>query len=474
MCIRDSFYVASQLLTKDTTDFNLELGFPRRRYAIASNDYGALFASGAFRRGLSDRVTLSGYAAASRRYRTAGLGAATTLGAVASVEAAVLGSHVPTGDGWAFVVNASHTTPRFNVAGGYLRGFSYIDLADFSGYAPLAERATASIGLNLGRAGQVNAAYARTRPEGRRSTDVVSATYALGLGDRRQVNVVATSFADLSNQGWGVSLALSFPLGGRAQAYAQQGWRDGKPNTQAQLKGRGEHDAHPLDWQAGATWERGGGYALDAYGGWRGPRADLAGRISRVNDSTGLEGELSQSLVLMGGRAFLAGPINDGFAVVELPGSPGVRVALENRTVGRTDGSGHLLVTGLQPNVGNSISIAVLDLPIDADIETPSRLVAPLAGAGVLTRFEVRRERSAVVVLQLPGGENPPAGATVRLAGSDFAEPLGFGGEIYVRGLKTGQNRLDVTWRESNCSASFDATVKDGALPRLGPYPCVR
>ncbi|MFT4254198.1 MAG: fimbria/pilus outer membrane usher protein, partial [Caulobacter sp.] len=350
----------------------------------------------------------------------------------------------------------------------------YTDLADFSGYAPLVERATASLGVSLGRAGQVNAAYARTRTTGKGSIDVVSASYAVGLGTRHRVDLVTAGFADLSNRGWGVSLALSFPIGGAAQAYAQQGWRDGRQNAQVQLKGRGRQGDARLDWQVDGAWERGGGYALDAYGGWRGRRADVLGRVSRINGSTGVEGEIAQSLVLMGGRAFLTSPVEDGFTVVDVAGSPGVRVALENRTVGRTDRSGHILVTGLQPNLTNSISIDVLDLPIDASVENPSLLVAPLSEAGVVSRFDVRRARSAIVVLRLASGDAPPPGATVRLAGSDFAEPLGFGGEIYVRGLKAGQNRLDIAWREDQCSVVFDATVVEGTLPRLGPYTCAR
>jgi hypothetical protein len=51
---------------------------------------------------------------------------------------------------------------------------------------------------------------------------------------------------------------------------------------------------------------------------------------------------------------------------------------------------------------------------------------------------------------------------------------VGFGGETYVRGLKSGPNRIDVSWAGGQCSVTFKAGAELGRLPKLGPLTCAR
>ncbi len=465
------FYAGADLLAKGGGEFSVEAGFPRQNYNLFSNDYGPAFASGSGAYGLSDAITLRGYAVAAENYWAGSVGAAAALGRFITVEGALMGGRAGTEEGWAYYVAASRQTARFNVAATYVYNYGFTDLAAWFGYARIQERATASAGYNLGPWGQVNLVYARERTGDHALTSVVSGTWGADLGRRRTVRLSTSAYTDTETGAWGAMLSLSMPLGQHAQGFAEQSWRDGAPESEIQLQGQGFDNR--LAWQMAAVSGQDEATMADANASWRGARAELFARVTRLDDSTGFQGGLAQSLVLMGGQAFLAGRISDGFAVVDTAGTPGVRVALENRPVGRTGRSGRLLVPDLQSWLPNAISLDATDLPIDAALADSTRRVAPRSGAGLVATFEVTRARSAIVLLVGPDGAPPPAGATVRLAGQDFEAPMGFGGEIYVRGLTVGENRLEVRWRNGGCDARFTVPETQGSQPRMGPYPCV-
>lgn len=465
------FYAGADLLEKGRSDFSIEAGFPRQNYNLFSNDYGPGFASGSGAYGVTDAVTLRGYATAAEDYWAGSVGAAAALGRFATVEGALMGGKAGAEEGWAYYVGASRQTARFNASATYIYNYGFTDLAAWFGYSRIQERATASAGYNLGSWGQVNLVYARERTGDHALTSVVSGTWGADLGRRRTVRLSASAYSDTETGAWGAMLSLSLPLGQHAQGFAEQSWRDGAPESEVQLQGDGYDNR--LTWQFAATRAQDSTTTVDANANWRGARAELFARATRLNDSTGFQGGVAQSLVLMGGQAFLAGRISDGFAVVDTAGTPGVRVALENRPVGRTGRSGRLLVPDLQSWLPNAISLDATDLPIDAALPDSTQRVAPRGGAGLIANFLVTRARSAIVVLVGPDGAPPPAGATVRLAGQDFEAPLGFGGEIYVRGLTVGENRLEVRWRDGGCDTRFVVPEVQSAQPRMGPYPCV-
>jgi len=183
-----------------------------------------------------------------------------------------------------------------------------------------------------------------------------------------------------------------------------------------------------------------------------------------------------QSLIFMDDQLFLSRIVDDGFTIVDVSGQKGVGVSLENHVVGHTNADGRILVPGLQPYVANQISINPLDLPADADVEKTEQLVAPRSGGGLITHFTVKAERSALVTLVRPDASHPPVGAGVVLEGNSGknAMVLGYDGQVYVRGIQSGTNRLYVTWPEGSCSASFPAPALDrNRLPKVGPLTCM-
>jgi outer membrane usher protein len=463
-------YSSTEMLAKGMTTFNVEAGAARQNYATESNNYEGDFAQASFGYGVTDQFTFSGYAAGAQDYSSAAAGAAFSLGSFLFVDSALMLSNDAEGPGWAWYASVEHIDPRFNFAASYFESDDYRDLADRFGYATFDRRATASAGLDMGRAGRLNATWALQREINRTQTSVASGSWGVDLFNDR-IHLTVSAYAELEEDAWGAMVSLSIPLGanGDIQAYLQENWRKDEENVSAaQL--RGEAFDQRLTWTLDG--ETGAFDRAEVSAEWDGRYSDLHAAAAAAGDATGYELGVAQSLVFMDGHIFIAGRIDDGFTVVEVENSPGINVALENTPVGRTNAQGRILVTDLQSYAANAISIEPLDLPLDASVPDTSALVAPRARAGAVTRFPVTRARSALITVLLPDGSPPPVGAAVHISGSEDIAIVGFGGEVYLRGLAVGQTRLEVNWPAGRCSATIDVSPAQGGLPRLGPYTC--
>ena len=461
-------YTSTELLGRGLSLFNLEVGAERREYASESFDYGPAFASGGVSYGVSDRLTLRGYGAGSRHYWMGAAGATFSLGRLFLVDTAAMYSYRPEEEGWSLYGSVEHISGPLSLYGSYQhssRGFR--DLAGNFGYTSFTDQVVASAGLLLGRFGQVNANYVLQRALDGETSSLVSGNYGLDLF-RRQVNLNLSGYYETELGDWGAIVSISFPIGRRAQGYAEHSWRNGVMSSAANIRGDGFDDR--LDWEIAG--EQGDFDEVSAEAGWDGERIDMRFRAAQSHGEYGFRGELAQSLVFMDGRLNLAGRIDDGFAIVEVENIPGVRVALENRPIGRTNENGRLFITGLNSYVANAISIDPLDLPIDASVGDTSIIVSPRYRGGLVARFPINQASAAIVVLQRADGSPPPVGATVALEGSDATAVVGYDGEVYVRGLQDGANRLNVSWRDGQCSAGFSVEMAGGTLPRLGPFTC--
>ncbi|WP_332659405.1 fimbria/pilus outer membrane usher protein [Brevundimonas sp.] len=462
-------YSSTEMLAQGMTTFNVEAGVARQNYAVDSNNYEGDFAQAAFGYGVTDQFTFSGYAAGAEDYASAAAGAAFSLGSFLFVDSALMLSDGAEGRGWAWYAGVEHIDPRFNFAASYFESDGYRDLADRFGYATFDRRATASAGLDMGRAGNLNVSWVMQREVGGAQSSVASGTWGVDLFDDR-IHLSASAYAELEEDSWGAMVSLSFPLGasGDTQVYVQENWRKGEENvTSAQL--RSEAFDQRLTWVLdGETGARDRGEII---ADWDGRYSDIHASVATSDGATGYELGVAQSLVLMDNEIFIAGRIDDGFTVVEIDDSPGISVALENSHVGRTNARGRILITDLQSYAANAVSIDPLDLPMNASIGDTATLVAPRARAGVVTRFPVTRARSALVTLLLPDGSPPPVGASVSIVGSEAVAVVGFGGEIYLRDLAAGENRLELAWPDGRCSVAISVGA-GGGLPRLGPYTC--
>lgn len=460
-------YAATRMLAPGLSEYNVFTGAARQNYGSQSNDYGDVFASANYRHGFRG-FTLAGEVNAAGDYASASFGGSTTIANQFLVFGGASVSHTPQGAGLAWLASFERTGRNTNIAIRYERADNtYRDLGARLGYGRLVEMGLVTAGANLGWAGNINFAYAIQRNAFQARSEFVSMTYSVDFFDR-QATLLVSGYAGMDGDDWGGTASLVFPLGrnvrGTASAHRD---RDGAYNS---LRADGDAYDQRLDWSVvAATGLYEGGFVQ---ADWRGRHADLGGRAIYLNNSASVEARAAQSFIFMPEGMFVAGRIDDGFTLVKVDNFPDVEVFLENRPAGRTDRSGNLLVTGLSSYTGNALSIDPQDLPMDVQVERTTALVAPRLGAGLVTRFGVVKEISALVSLRLPDGASPPVGAVAAVTGSALAAPVGYDGDVYLRGLSPGPNRIEVTWPEGRCTSEIPGVAEAGRLRRIGVVTC--
>ena len=181
--------------------------------------------------------------------------------------------------------------------------------------------------------------------------------------------------------------------------------------------------------------------------------------------------ELEGSIAAIGGGVYAANRIDDSFAVVDV-GLPDIDVLYENRHIGKTNGSGKLLIPELRSYQRNKIEIDPRGLPVNSDAPTTQEFIAPADRSGIVIDFRVKTNvQAAAVILKDKSGAYLPVGATGRLEGSANPFVIGYDGRAYVTGLARS-NRLSIETGGATCRASFDFAAKADSQVSLGPLIC--
>lgn len=461
------FYINTQMLARGITDFSFEAGAVREEYGIRSGAYGQVFASGVWRRGLTGALTLETHGEAAKGLVMAGFSIGRAVRELFAVGVSLAASKDPDGGGSLWAVGFDRTSQRFSFTGRHEESSAgFRDVAHLAGEPHARERDSAAVGLNMGPAGTLNLAYvSEKRADGAR-IPVATASYGADLF-RRRARLSATAYSVLNQDDqWGVGVTLSVPLG-------RQGLLTGATHQRPEgryyaAEARGSMMDDRLIWQLrdveGPTPSRSAELRWDG--------SSLDGRVRVLNDNvaSAVQVEAAQSLVLFDGHLFVADRVDEAFAVVQVGRNAGVEVFRENQSVGRTDAGGRLFVNHLRAYESNGLSVDPAGLPLDAALEATTKTVAPRRGGGVPVTFGVVQERSVLVTLMTKTGATPPAGAEVYLGDRMF--PLGYGGEVYLRGVVVGRNVIRVLWRERDCEVVVTVPDRPGDIVKLGPYTC--
>ena len=470
--ITRSFYTSPRLLRPGLVDFSIEAGVLRENYGIASFDYGAPFAAGFVRTGLSDTLSLGVRAEAGRDVRMLGAGAGWVVPAIGefALAAAVSDSALGTGTLWraqfqrtaathALTASYQRTSGTFAQAGGLADG------ARIAG-APRSELALAG-SLSLGRVGDIVLGHAQTRnTDGEHfqttslalNGDISTAFYTVGLRRNR--------FAGRTNDAAFVS--LSMPLGQRSNA----GFRIDDQRALATFQ------IAPPDG-AGAGYQMALGY--DAASG--APIIDAAALLrtdigevelagGRNGAAHGVRLGLRGSVVAVGGQVMATPRLDDAFALVDLGSEEAVTLFLENRPVAVRAGAGRAaLVTGLQPYTHNRIAVDVAALPITAEIATGETLVVP--GFRQAVRAKLGGAPQSPVTVPLIGSDDRPLkpGMAVH-SGAQQLGVTGYDGLVFAADLAGGET-LVVSGPAFRCEARIPAALSITPDRRIAPVRCL-
>jgi outer membrane usher protein len=186
--------------------------------------------------------------------------------------------------------------------------------------------------------------------------------------------------------------------------------------------------------------------------------------------------EASGSVVLVGKDVYFTQPLNQSFAVLEVPGAAGVRGYFNNREMGRTDANGRLFIPNLFPYQSNRLSIAAEDLPIDYELEAEELTLAPPTRGGAVVMFPVHRIRfvRGWIERRVDWRFAMLKDGTLSVATSKgtFVSPIGNGGEFEFDGLPEGEWEGSVRSTDGSCRVALVVGPSNEPVQSLGAVIC--
>jgi outer membrane usher protein len=463
-------YVDTRMLAEGLTDYSVELGVLRRRYTTASFDYARTpSASASLRRGISDNFTLEAHGEAGRGLVNGGVGALLRLGQAGVVSASLAGSGGD-GRGGQATLGYQYLSPRFSFDVSSQRAtprYSDLGTRDSGGGTLASDRVNFNLSLWGGQGVGVSMVNFRAPllPPARIAALSYSASLGLGL------YLSASAFRDLrDDNARGVFFSVSGSFGDRISANASRGRQNGVQTTSLTLQ-------RSADYGGGFGW---GLQSQDVNGSpLRQAQATYLGNYGQVTaltqenaSSRSTSVDVAGALVLMDGTVHAARQVGAGFALVSTDGVGGVPVLQENRVVGKTSGSGYLLVPNLNPYLANQVAIDTAQLPFDARIASTSQTVVPARLSGVLAHFPVEQYQAVSVILHDAGGKPVAPGTEVLHVESGALTVVGFDGVAFVDRLAP-LNHLRLTVGGAPCVVEFPyAQAKGQSMSTVGPYVC--
>jgi outer membrane usher protein len=478
--VRDSFgrtqeystraYSSPTILAKGLSDFSYAVGVRRDDFGASSFSYGRPALLAQHRLGLTDRATGGYRLEADSRLISLGPSLSLVLpvgqldlGAAGSANAGTFGA----GGSLGYVVIVRPGAIGFSVRGmtpGYANvSFDAIadrPLLDASVFASVTlGRFTLSLDYGASRmrdAGVTDFLQARadarltrrssfflsagrSRTAGQNAIVETTASFVYTFDEMTTVNSSATSRAGATSAA--ASAQRGLPLG-EGVGYLVQGESGASERVSAQLQANASFGHYEASFQ-------------------------------RFGTENAMSATAAGSVVLLGERLFLARPVQDGFAVLRVPGLPGVRGYLNNVEIGTTDSRGDLFVPNLLPYYGNRLSIRDSDVPMEYELGKVERLIASPYRGGALVEFDVHKIQSVTGVLEIDGS-GPPAFGEVQLTtrGKSIQSPIAGDGRFWLDGVPVGTHDLSVEFRGGTCTARIDVPDSAGALLDVGRLRC--
>ncbi|MFB3303180.1 fimbria/pilus outer membrane usher protein [Pseudomonas sp. AMR01] len=466
------FYVTSTLLQHGLSDFSVAAGTLRRDYTVRDFGYGPGVASGTFRYGYSDSVTLESHAEASSDLTLGGLGGNLRLGNFGVLNTAVSQSQFDGRTGQQLSLGYQYNSSRYSLS--YQRVQRRDEYADLTlidtPYASLSKRSEqVTLSLNLERFGSLGFGYFDVQAADDSRTRLLNLSWSKPLWHNTSFYLSANREIGDSNWAMQAQLVIPFDING-SLALSSERSKDGASRQR-------------VNYSSAVPSDGGVGYNL-GYAQGDGPtyrQADLTWRLQSVQLQAGVYGssdaetrwaDASGSLVWMGGDTFAANRINDAFVVVSTQGFAGIPVRYENQLVGQTNRNGKLLVPWSSAYYRAKYEIDPLNLPPNVQSTNVEQRVSVRRGSGYLLEFPLRRVLAASITLVDSTHQELPLGSLVVHEQSNTQAVVGWDGLVYLDNL-SAHNTLQVTLGEGRtCQATFDIDEQQQDVPLIGPLVC--
>jgi outer membrane usher protein len=484
------FYVANSLLKRGLVDYSLSVGALRRAYGLKSFDYGQPAIDTGVRYGLTNWLTVEGHFEGVDKLAAGGVGGDLQIGrfGVANgsysesqadaqafkeqYEDHLRSDHSDKRRGWQRSFGYSYTHQRFSLnAQRITRSEDYIGLAGYKSHYRLSkqtDQVTASLGL--GKLGVIGSGYFDVRQHNGERLRLANISYSISLW--RNIHVYSAVNREIGHSGYSGQLMLNIPLNAlsnvtfNASRSRERDWLYTGAYTRT------------APYEGGLGWDltySDGDKRHEAY-----KQAGLTARTPYTEAQIGVYGQshytywggLSGSLIFMDGGFYASNMVNDAFALVSTDGHADVPVLFENQLVGKTDRSGHLLISSVPSYYPANYQIDPLSLPVDIQLNDVQRQAVIKSGSGYVVHFPMNKLLAVNTRLLDEQGTPMPVGSAVRLNdGTDFAY-VGWDGQLYLEQIKHTNAIVVVnadTKRE--CRAAFSLRQKAGVYT-IAPLIC--
>ncbi len=373
---------------------------------------------------------------------------------------------------WAFASAGTQTrlnllTSRYSSQNYYdlsaamdLRNAALLGMSTWSS-SPIQQATSASISQALSAAGSFYLSGTSTTRWDRRSD---SLSYQLGYAvrwGRASMSLSTTQYQYASGQSnsmvsFSVSMPLEFGKNNTFDTYTSlQQDQSGHIATSVGVSPRSVSDT---PWSYGASLSD---YKANQVSSgnlaYRGAYANLSGSASGTNQSGLNQMSLGASgavLVHAGGLAF-APSVGDTFAIVQIEGGEGVRIAGTSSTP--VDGKGYAVVPYLSAYSANTLELDTTDAEPGLEFEQESYTVVPRAGTGVMVRFAQRPGWPALIRAKLDNGRPLPFAAELRDDKDRLIAYVGQGGQVQAH-LPATSGLLYASWgdgADSTCALPY-------------------
>lgn len=461
------FYSSAALLAPGLSDYSVEAGKLRRNYALPDDHYEKPFISGAYRRGISNVLTLE----VGSSLASSGIGELLGSGAVAfpgvGVASLAMGlSRDQDGSGTNFAASFERRSRRASFALRSERADSSYRQLGVDPVFRLRALDTAFASYRFEEMGTLGLSYTRQQRMLGEALEIINASFSTPASRLGSLIISALqSRGDEKN--YAVSVFWSIPIGGGISASLSQISDQKSSDTTVLQAQKNSPYGEGIGWRlqaAANAAQQAAVLAQNAYGAVTAEAASFRGESSaRIG--------VSGALVRMNERWFPTRRIAGSYGLVHLPGIQNARVYVDNQFSTRTDSDGYALLPRLRPYVPNHVSLEHSDLPMDMRIDQLIAKPVPGWRSGVVINFAVKKVRAATLRVVDSKGTDIPAGASVRLRGVDTSFAVGRDGITYVEGLST-DNVLEIIWVDRRCEVSMPYLPSDEIIPYLGEFVC--
>lgn len=440
--ISGSTYVSRKLLAPGLREWAVNAGAIRRRFGLASADYGAFAASGLFRQGLSEKVTAGASTELGNGLLSGGLEASTILFNAVELSATARASWFDRQDedkrnGTSLSLTARSQLRHVAIdLSTRLVSDGFDDLASAGGDPSPRSLGSLSVQFDLGKFGSADATAVhqfggRNLPGENSRPD----TTALRAGWRNQISRALFSASALwqktgGQSSFGLFFGVSIPLGQSISASLAHNRSRGIRQSSLSIR---RPDIVPGDI----------GFGVDAM---TGTVDRVLGQISYLGDWGRVSGEFEHidgrsagranargSLVFTADRLFATRQSGGGMVLVETRGIPDLVITRENAPEATSrEGTQTMLIRGFVPHVPMRIGVEVGSLAPGVRVGNVSKTIMVRGRSVTKVDLGIRAFSPTRLRLRLPDGSAPTPGSRLTALPSGISYLIGFDGLVEV------------------------------------------